>query len=674
MTQERNKEHPLMEEPLDGHNVFSPTGPELVTHSKDKSLDFGDNEREAGEHPENGLSAPEDGQNMEEAEKETTHKAHKMAVIDYLTGWGGRMRTTLGMQRIRQFMLPIQNSESHLPNDLVIAAALIGHKPAHSPLDWERFLDMDVVKIIQCPTLRSLVNWNLTVCHRIYQCLTILATYIQKFRTAVLVVQVIRNLIKIYRDYAASRTEPISFGEYIGFQAESENLLFDRSLFKAKAEMVLSAEAKQILSSPPKKRTSEDIKLAMLSLRMTVSIFAAYPVHIQEKIATVSWYECFGPGRVIIRQGHVPQNFYLILSGTAVVTKVSRAKHSGELFSKTVAFLKKGKYFGDVAILTNAKRNATVVCHDTVSLLAISRQDFLNIFLSLEEGPEHIQLLHSIELLRGWPVHKLPYNNPRICTHTFYRPGTVITKDSKASSKIYVIKSGSVRVLKAMPIQRTPSSTNAKLQMKNTTMEKSRNGSSGQFSGPGCDSKPNIWASSSLAYSCAGGLQMPNDVGRLACQQLHLMQKLPKNKVQGEPQCTLTEEERLLPLLQRDRKWNETAVTDLPINKSDTCAAQPVTDGNVPQILIHIQTLRAGEVFGLAYTIFEDTLGMALVSDGAECIVISKEFFKKQMDDAYLHKLSRHIQPYPTKKMLQQKIRDYMRWQAYKSQLTRKQP
>lgn len=43
------------------------------------------------------------------------------------------------------------------------------------------------------------------------------------------------------------------------------------------------------------------------------------------------------------------------------------------------------------------------------------------------------------------------------------------------------------------------------------------------------------------------------------------------------------------------------------------------------------------------YAIYEDTLGMALVSDGAECIVISKEFFKKQMDDAYLHKLSRHV-------------------------------
>ncbi|KAM5180514.1 cyclic nucleotide-binding domain-containing protein 2-like [Mantella aurantiaca] len=460
----------------------------------------------------------------------------------------------------------------------------------------------------------------------------LLLQYIQKFRTAVLVVQVIRNLIKIYRDYAASRTEPISFSEYAGFQTETENLLFDRSLFKAKMEMVLSSEAKQILTSQPMKRTVEEAKLAMLSLRTTVASFAAYPVYIQEKLAQVGWYECFGPGRVIIRQGHVAQSFYLILSGTAVVTKVSRARKTGEPFAKTVAFLKRGKYFGDVAILTNTKRNATVVCHDTVSLLAVARQDFLNIFLNNEsqEGPDHIQLLQSIDLLSGWPIDKLPYNNPRICIHTFYRPGTVITKDSKASSKIYVIKSGSVRVLKAVPTQKTSPSLSTS-QSRIPANEESRMSSS---------------------------VQNGDDEYE-------------------EPPYNFTEEEHLLPLLQDKRKWNEAARSSGQIHRGGMVMRYPLLsntpeDEKIPPIFIHIQTLRAGDVFGLVYTIFEDTLGMALVSDGAECVVISKEFFKKQMDDAYLHKLSRHIQPYPTKEILQQKISDYIRWQAYKSQLIRK--
>ncbi|EMP40004.1 hypothetical protein UY3_02759 [Chelonia mydas] len=117
------------------------------------------------------------------------------------------------------------------------------------------------------------------------------AQCLRKFRRAVLVIQVIRNLIKMYRDYAESRAELLSFSQlqFTGSRTETENLLFDCSYFKAKVETTISHEAQAILSEPPENRTSEGIKL-------------------------------------------------------------------------------------DVAILTGARRNATVVCHDTVSLLAVSRQ------------------------------------------------------------------------------------------------------------------------------------------------------------------------------------------------------------------------------------------------------------------------------------------------------------
>uniref|UniRef100_A0A8C5WHG0 Cyclic nucleotide-binding domain-containing protein n=1 Tax=Leptobrachium leishanense TaxID=445787 RepID=A0A8C5WHG0_9ANUR len=428
--------------------------------------------------------------------------------------------------------------------------------------------------------------------------------YLRKFRTAVLVVQVIRNLIKIYKDYAATRSEPISFSEYVAFQTDSNNLLFDHSYFKANMETVVSSEAQIILQSPPQKRTPEGIKLAMLSLRATVNSYARYPVHIQEKIATVGWYECFGPGRVIIRQGHVAQNFYLILAGTAVVAKVSRNKKTGEYFSKTVAFLKKGKYFGDVAILTNAKRNATVVCHDTVSLLAIARQDFLNIFSNSDnqEGPEYITFLQSIDILTGWPLHKLPYNNPRICIHSFYRPGTVITKDTKASSKIYVIKTGLVRVLKSMT-----------------------------------DHKPLL------------SLKSYKDRDKIMASDDAVIGAQTETEEQENVACTLsfTDEKYLLPVLQKDIAMSCTSGKNTQLKRIGATANKPLfsmlteTEDNASQIFIHIQTLRAGDVFGLAYTVFADTIGMSLVSDGAECIVISKDFFQKQTSEEYRLKLSR---------------------------------
>ncbi|XP_069059561.1 cyclic nucleotide-binding domain-containing protein 2-like [Pleurodeles waltl] len=458
--------------------------------------------------------------------------------------------------------------------------------------------------------------------------------YLRKFRTAVVVVQVIRNLIKMYRDYAASRAKLLSFAEF-GASTETDTLLFDLSSFKAKKQSVISTEAQLILSSPPRSRTSEGVKLAMLSLRATVDAFARYPVLIQQELAKVGWYECFGPGRVIIRQGHVPQNFYLILSGTAVVTKVTLNKQTGELFPKTVAFLKKGTYFGDVAILTSAKRNATVVCHDNVSMLAVSREDFLSIFLNNEsrEGPDFIKFLHKIQIFSGWPIEKLPYSNPRICVHTFFRPGTVITKDSKASSKIYVIKSGAVRVLKAM----TPS-------------------------------KPQL-PFKSLKFT------------RLHQQPFVEEELEPKNKAMESNSETnvashsFSEEEHLLPILQRNKLSNVQPQLSAPVNDSGeapsrlTAKSRMLEEDGESQIYIHIQTLRSGDVFGLAYAVYDDTPSMALVSDGAECILISKEFFKKNTDEAYLSRLSTKVQPYPSKEMLENKMQDYINWKAYKTLL-----
>ncbi|MGH0176134.1 UNVERIFIED_CONTAM: hypothetical protein FKN15_015841 [Acipenser sinensis] len=152
----------------------------------------------------------------------------------------------------------------------------------------------------------------------------------------------------------------------------------------------INNEIKTILSSPPQNRTREGIKLATLSLRTAVDTFAEYPIHMQEKLAQVGWYE-----RVIIREGHVPQNFYLILSGTALVTKTSINRQTGEPFVRTAAFLKEGKTFGD----------------------------FINMFMSHEANEEQnfITFLRKIEVLSGWPVENLPDNKPGICIHIFFR-------------------------------------------------------------------------------------------------------------------------------------------------------------------------------------------------------------------------------------------------------------
>ncbi|XP_029458164.1 uncharacterized protein LOC115091938 isoform X3 [Rhinatrema bivittatum] len=246
------------------------------------------------------------------------------------------------------------------------------------------------------------------------------------------------------------------------------------------------------------------------------------------------------------------------------------------------------------------------------------------------KGQNTWHFLHRIELLSGWPTEKLPYNNQRICAYTYFRPGTVITKDSKASSKIYVIKTGTVRVLKAMTPPKPQNSSKRYKELLN---------------------------SEELLPGFLSKREHGND----------------KNSFSS----SLNEEEYLLPILQRERKptkQESTASRDCngvaAINS--TATTKIMEEGEALQMYIHIQTLRAGDVFGLVYTVLEDTLSMALVSDGAECILISKQFFKKYMDEDYRYKLSTTVQPYPSKELLQEKMQDYVNWMAYRSLLVNK--
>ncbi|GFR60613.1 cAMP-dependent protein kinase regulatory subunit [Elysia marginata] len=172
----------------------------------------------------------------------------------------------------------------------------------------------------------------------------------------------------------------------------------------------------------------------------------------QESLARVGRYEHFEAKRVIIRQGHLAENFYFILSGTAVVIILDTDKQTGEQTARTVTFLGKGKSFGELALMYKSRRTATVRCQEDVELLAVAREDFVDIFMHVERDvePEHVTFLRNLHVLRSWPVEVLPANNPRILVFTYVRRGIVLCKDSNSSEWIYVIKSGSCRVIKAL--------------------------------------------------------------------------------------------------------------------------------------------------------------------------------------------------------------------------------
>ena len=81
--------------------------------------------------------------------------------------------------------------------------------------------------------------------------------------------------------------------------------------------------------------------------------------------------EDFEPGVSIIKQGEIGDKFYVIAEGAVHVVVESAGG------TRAVATLKEGSFFGEVALLRNEPRNATITTDGPVVTYALSKENFL---------------------------------------------------------------------------------------------------------------------------------------------------------------------------------------------------------------------------------------------------------------------------------------------------------
>jgi CRP-like cAMP-binding protein len=89
--------------------------------------------------------------------------------------------------------------------------------------------------------------------------------------------------------------------------------------------------------------------------------------------------ESISSGSEIVRQGDDGEKFYMIHQGVVDVTRMLKdgSSHHAEIGD--------GGFFGEVALIRNEKRNATVVAKTDVELFVLTRSQFAEI-LSLRPG------------------------------------------------------------------------------------------------------------------------------------------------------------------------------------------------------------------------------------------------------------------------------------------------
>jgi MFS family permease len=104
-----------------------------------------------------------------------------------------------------------------------------------------------------------------------------------------------------------------------------------------------------------------------VSLLQSLDLFAPLTSHTLEGIATRLTRVAATPGVVLMREGDPGDRFYIVADGELELSREGRA----------MATLGPGSYFGEIALLTDHPRTATVTASTPSTLLALDRVDFL---------------------------------------------------------------------------------------------------------------------------------------------------------------------------------------------------------------------------------------------------------------------------------------------------------
>jgi hypothetical protein len=102
-----------------------------------------------------------------------------------------------------------------------------------------------------------------------------------------------------------------------------------------------------------------------------LSLFRSVDDQILESLAGKFKGKTFAAGDVVIRQGDPGDTFYILLSGKAEASQLG--KHGRPV---RLGLMNAGSYFGEIALLKDSPRTATVEARTPLSVLTLGRRDF----------------------------------------------------------------------------------------------------------------------------------------------------------------------------------------------------------------------------------------------------------------------------------------------------------
>lgn len=502
----------------------------------------------------------------------------------------------------------------------------------------------------------------------------------------------------------------------------NERLTFNATDFRSKFEFTWPEKAKQILTKAPFTRTSEDIRLVR-SLMQGLYSFRKYSRTLQDLICKVIRYARYGRRRVVVRKGHPGFSFYFIFSGTVGVTLEEDEMNA--FVKKEVNLLKKGASFGEIALLKDTRRKATVVCLQDTELLVVDADDFFdnNLHLHIKRDFDYrLDFLSQLKLFSSWSTETLEEISDMGRLEEYCNE-SLIVKDARDSDWLFIVTKGRADVLKLVDLAQLYMSKQAEEDEVIQISRKARvlsgrsvnmwsDDVSSRFMQPTQQQQQQLQRQNPFPWMCVGdgdgqqnqqkkNIKMktdrparPKTTGQIASRtrtpgddetlgdksQRRVRSKsatvrlnVPEKHTDGEAEDDEDDEQQrdgtmLNPQADSQnhkRSFSEGISCTLPNHITlglETIRAPGVEAG----VYIQVDALRPGDLFGIQ-GIKGKMPHLSVVSHGCELIRISMSKFREFADDDTLAKVEKLLPTYATDLQLWRSFRKQNKWNNFKT-------
>ncbi|KAJ3280216.1 hypothetical protein HK104_000825 [Borealophlyctis nickersoniae] len=201
--------------------------------------------------------------------------------------------------------------------------------------------------------------------------------------------------------------------------------------------------AVQILKKTRFERTPDDLRVLFRAVRK-VGAFSKLSDFILGQLCSVLGYQLYEKDRAVFRQGDLGTAWYIILSGSVVV-QVTRTERIED--SVAVAKLSAGQGFGDLALINDSPRLATIVTSEPCELVFVEKADYNRIikFIHEKEEKEKVFFLRKLPMFQDWRPASLHSVAQQMTWRKFF-PGTVIIAEGQPVDEFFIIRSGQCTV------------------------------------------------------------------------------------------------------------------------------------------------------------------------------------------------------------------------------------